>query len=94
MCPILLSPEDPRKNRLLAVLPEEVRERIFPQLELISMTLGDVLYESGDQLGFVYFPTTAIVSLLSEMVNGSSAEIAIVGNDGIVGIAFSWVAKQ
>jgi len=72
---------------LLSVLPEEECSRIFPYLEPVYLELGDVLYESGSQLRSVYFPTTAIVSLLSLMENGSSAEIAIVGYEGIVGIA-------
>ncbi len=78
---------DPRQNRLLAVLPNETYDRLLPHLELVSLELGNVLYESGDQLSFVYFPATAIVSQLSMMENGSSAEIAIVGYEGIVGIA-------
>ena len=72
---------------MLSVLPEEECSRIFPYLEPVYLELGDVLYESGSQLRSVYFPTTAIVSLLSLMENGSSAEIAIVGYEGIVGIA-------
>ena len=74
-------------NRLLAALPQEVFERIAPHLELISMPLGEVLYESGGQLHHVYFPTTAIVSLHYVMENGASVEIAGVGNDGVVGIS-------
>jgi CRP-like cAMP-binding protein len=85
--PISFDPNDPQKNRLLAVLPVDVRTRIFPNLKLVSMALGDVIYESGGQMGNVYFPTTAIISMLSVMDNGSSAEIAIVGKEGIVGIA-------
>jgi CRP-like cAMP-binding protein len=77
----------PRQNRLLAVLPKAEHERIFPHLELISLPLGEVLYESGGRLNYVYFPITVIVSLLSVMENGASAEIAIVGFEGIVGIA-------
>ncbi len=84
---IPLKSKDPRQNHLLAVLPEEERDRIFPHLELVSLELGKVLYESGGELNYVYFPATAIVSLLSLMENGSSAEIAIVGFEGIVGIA-------
>ncbi len=84
---IPLKSKDPRQNHLLSVLPEEERSRIFPHLELVSLELGKVLYESGCQLDYVYFPATAIVSLLSLMENGSSAEIAIVGYEGIVGIA-------
>ncbi|WP_420992444.1 Crp/Fnr family transcriptional regulator [Cupriavidus sp. 30B13] len=78
---------DPKANHLLAVLPEADWLRIAPHLVLVELPLGHVVYESGDQLGSVYFPTSAIVSLLYVMEDGSSAEIAIVGNEGIVGIA-------
>ena len=77
----------PLQNHLLAVLPRPESERLLPHLELVSLPLGKPLYESGDQLNHVYFPTTAIVSLLYVMENGASAEIAVVGNEGIVGIA-------
>ena len=77
----------PEQNYLLNVLTEEEKKRIFPHLEIFELPLGKVLYESGGKLNHVYFPTTAIVSLLSLMENGSSAEIAIVGNEGVVGIA-------
>ncbi|MEJ2013756.1 MAG: Crp/Fnr family transcriptional regulator [Anaerolineales bacterium] len=80
-------PTNKRQNHLLAVLPEAERERLFPHLEPITMPLGRALYESGDRLEHVYFPTTAIVSLLYIMEDGASAEIAVVGNEGIVGIA-------
>ncbi len=78
---------DPRKNHLLAALPAAELQRWLPQLESVEMPLGQVLYESGSTLSHVYFPTSAIVSLLYVMENGSSAEIAVVGNEGIVGIA-------
>ena len=78
---------DPKTNHLLAALPNAEWQRWLPQLELVEMPLGQVLYESGATLSHVYFPTTAIVSLLYVMENGSSAEIAVVGNEGIVGIA-------
>ena len=78
---------DPRKNHLLATLPNAEWQRWQPQLEAVVMPLGQVLYESGATLSHVYFPTTAIVSLLYVMENGSSAEIAVVGNEGIVGIS-------
>jgi CRP-like cAMP-binding protein len=77
----------PRQNHLLAALPASDYERLAAHLELIPMKLGDVLYESGDALGYVYFPTTSIVSLLYVMEDGASAEIAIVGNEGILGIS-------
>ena len=76
-----------RQNHLLAALPDLDYDRLVGDLELIPMPLGDVLYESGSQQGYVYFPTSCIVSLLYVMQNGSSAEIAIVGNEGVVGIA-------
>ena len=81
------NPHSPRQNHLLAVLPKPESERLLPHLELVPLPLGKALYESGDQLNHVYFPTTAIVSLLYELENGASAEIAVVGNEGIVGIA-------
>jgi CRP-like cAMP-binding protein len=78
---------DSSRNRLLAALPQAELQRWLPQLEGVSMPLGQVLYESGGTLSHVYFPTTAIVSLLYVLENGSSAEIAVVGNEGIVGIS-------
>ena len=78
---------DPRKNHLLAALPDAEWQRWLPQLELVEMPLGQVLYESGSTLSYVYFPTTSIVSLLYLLENGASAEIAVVGNEGIVGVS-------
>ena len=78
---------DPRHNRLLAALPDAEWERWLPQLEAVDMPLGKVLYESGVRLTHVYFPTTSIVSLLYVMEDGASAEIAVVGHDGLVGIS-------
>jgi CRP-like cAMP-binding protein len=78
---------DARKNRLLAALPEDALERWLPHLEPADMLLGHVLYEPGSTLSHAYFPTSAIVSLLYVMKNGASAEIAVVGNEGIVGIS-------
>ena len=78
---------DPRENRLLAALPCAEWQRWLPQLEWVELPLGQVLYESGSTLSHVYFPTTAIVSLLYVMENGASAEIAVVGNEGLVGIS-------
>jgi CRP-like cAMP-binding protein len=76
-----------RKNHLLGVLPPEQWARWCAQLEWVDMPLGQVLYESGRTLSHVYFPTTAIVSLLYVMENGASAEIAVVGQEGLVGIS-------
>jgi len=78
---------DPRKNRLLAALPAADWQRWLPQLQAVEMPLGHVLCESGRLPTHVYFPTTAIVSLLYVMENGASAEIAVVGNEGIVGVS-------
>lgn len=77
----------PLQNHLLAALPEPQFLNLAQHLELIDLTLGTVLYESGDELRYAYFPASAIVSLLYVMENGASAEIAIVGNDGIIGVA-------
>jgi CRP-like cAMP-binding protein len=78
---------DPLKNRLLAALPPAEWQGWQPQLEYVKLTLGEVLSESGVAQSHVYFPTTAIVSLLYVMENGASAEIAVVGNEGVVGIS-------
>jgi CRP-like cAMP-binding protein len=77
----------PNQNRLITALPPAEAERWLPLLESVDMPLGSVLYESGGTLKYVYFPTTSIVSLLYVMENGASAEIAVVGNEGIVGIS-------
>ena len=79
--------QDPLQNHLLAALPAAERERLLPQLQLVEMPLGRVLYESGDVLRHVYFPTDSIVSLLYVLADGASAEISVVGNDGLIGIA-------
>jgi CRP-like cAMP-binding protein len=76
-----------RKNFLLGSLHEEDLRRLLPKLEPVSLRLGEVLYESGDRLEFALFPTTAVVSLLYLMENGGTAEIGIIGNDGILGMA-------
>jgi len=77
----------PMQNHLLSVLPREVQERLLDDLEFMPLPLGKVLYESGDVTDAVYFPTDSIVSLLYVMENGASAEISVVGNEGMVGIA-------
>jgi CRP-like cAMP-binding protein len=78
---------DPRENHILDSLPAEERERLFPHLTLVEMPLGMVLYESGEALRHIYFPTDSIVSLLYVMKDGASAEIAIVGNEGAIGVS-------
>jgi len=78
---------DPRSNFLLAALPDAEWARWLPQIEHVVMPLGKVLFESGSRPTHVYFPTTSIVSLLYVMEDGASAEIAVVGNEGVVGIS-------
>ena len=80
-------PHTPTQNHLLASLPAVEYERLLPDLELVPLPLGWAVYEAGGHSAHVYFPTTAIVSLLYVLENGASAEIAITGNDGLVGIA-------
>jgi CRP-like cAMP-binding protein len=77
----------PTKNRLLAMLPREEYERILPHLGHVSFSLGEVVYESGGRMSYIYFPTTAIISLLYVMENGWSAEMGMAGSEGLVGIA-------
>ena len=78
---------NPRQNHLLDALLTSEYDRLFPNLELVNLPLGQVLYEPGELLEYVYFPTDSIISLLYVMENGASAEIAIVGNEGILGIS-------
>src|SRR6202044_4067027 len=78
---------NPRHNHLLAALPQDQWQRWLSHLEYVEMPLGQVLYEPGSTLSHAYFPTTAIVSLLYVMQNGESAEIAVVGNEGVVGVS-------
>lgn len=77
----------PLQNQLLAALSTDAQQRLFPHLELVPLELGQALYESGDTMRHVYFPVDAIVSLLYVMEDGASAEISVVGNEGLVGIA-------
>ncbi|GAB7532727.1 Crp/Fnr family transcriptional regulator [Pseudomonas sp. 3A(2025)] len=77
----------PQQNDLLAALPGDVRQRLFSHLEHITLPLGQVLYESGETMRHVYFPTDSIISLLNVMESGASAEISVVGNEGMVGIS-------
>jgi CRP-like cAMP-binding protein len=83
----MLSPHTPKHNHLLAALPAADYARLAPDLELIPMPLGWAVYEPGGHMGYVYFPTTSLVSLLYVMQSGDSAEIAITGNCGLVGIS-------
>jgi len=85
--PPIAHPIDAKRNALLAALPEAEWQRWLPQLEPVQLPLGMVLYESGHKMSHVYFPTTAIVSMLYVMENGSSAEIAVVGHEGVVGVS-------
>lgn len=79
--------KNPNKNHLLEALSDEVKQRLFPLLEFVPLPLGKVIYESGDVMRYAYFPTDSIVSLIYVMENGSSAEISVVGNEGLVGVA-------
>jgi CRP-like cAMP-binding protein len=81
------TPLEPQQNHLLAALSLAERERLFPHLQLVPLPLGKVLYESGDVMRHVYFPTDSIVSLLYVLEDGTSAEISVVGNEGLVGVA-------
>jgi len=81
------SPHDPSQNHLLAALPADECARLLPNLEWVALPLGESLSEPGEQMRHVYFPTTAIVSLLYVMEDGASAEIAVVGNEGVVGVS-------
>jgi len=83
----MLAPHTPKQNHLSAALPAADYERLLPHLELVPLPLGWAVYEAGGAQGYLYFPTTSIVSLLSVMEDGSSAGIAVVGNEGVVGIA-------
>ena len=79
--------DDAQMNHLIAALPPDEFSRVRASLEPVTLALGEVIYESGEQLEYIYFPTTAIISLLYIMENGSTAEIGMAGNDGLVGIA-------
>lgn len=85
--PSKTSMQTPLANHLLAVMPKDVRERLFTEIEYVYLPLGKVMYESGDIMRHVYFPTNSIVSLLYVLKDGASAEISLVGNEGIVGVA-------
>jgi CRP-like cAMP-binding protein len=78
---------DPQQNHILAALTAAERERVYSDLQLVPMALGKVLYESGDVQRHIYFPTDCIVSLLHILEDGASAEIAVVGNEGVIGVA-------
>src|ERR1044071_5388205 len=84
---VIARPNETAENRLLASLPGDEYARLLPNLQQVSFSLGEVVYEFGGHLDYVFFPTTSIVSLLYTMENGSSAEMGLTGNDGVVGIA-------
>ena len=79
--------DEARDNYLLGSLHEDELARIGPKLEKVSLKLGEVLYESGEKMNYIYFPTTAIISMLYIMENGGTAEIGVVGNDGVIGVS-------
>lgn len=78
---------EPHHNHLLAAIPQETRTRLLPSLKLVDLPLGSVVFEAGQIPEYVYFPANCIVSLLNVTLDGASAEISVVGNDGVVGIA-------
>ncbi|HEY2961443.1 MAG TPA: Crp/Fnr family transcriptional regulator [Pyrinomonadaceae bacterium] len=84
---VFTRPTEPVENRLLAALPRVEYERLLPNLQQVSLSLGEVVYEFAGRLDYVFFPTTSIISLLYTMENGASAEMGLTGNDGVVGIA-------
>jgi CRP-like cAMP-binding protein len=84
---VFTRPNEPVENRLLAALPRVEYERLLPNFQQVSFSLGQVVYEFAGRLDYVFFPTTSIVSLLYTMENGASAEMGLTGNDGVVGIA-------
>ena len=90
--PTSATPDQIRKNHLLGALPVEEFERVSRHLVPVSLKLGKVLDESGDRMDFLYFPTTSIVSRLYIMENGTTAEIGVVGNEGILALHFLWEA--
>jgi CRP-like cAMP-binding protein len=91
----MMTPHGPEQNHLLAALPPAERERVYPHLQLVSMELGKVVCEPGHKLRYAYFPIDCIISFLYLMKNGGSAETAVVGNEGLVGVAlFTGVEKS
>src|ERR1700716_134394 len=87
MPPGALPVPSPQQNHILEALPVAERERLFPHLTLVTLPLGSVLYEAGDSQRYIYFPVDSIVSLLYVLKDGASAEIAVVGNEGAIGVA-------
>jgi CRP-like cAMP-binding protein len=83
----MLDDHRPRENLILAALPPASYQRLLPDLELVEMPLGHSVYESGGKLQYVYFPIEGIVSLLYVTQNGSSAELAVVGREGMIGVS-------
>lgn len=81
------SSHDPKQNLILAALPEQDYERLLPYLKFVDMPLGMTMSESGDHVKYLYFPTSGIVSLIYDLQNGASSEVALVGNEGLVGIS-------
>lgn len=82
----MTSDDNPKNNQLLAALPKETQDRIFPHLKLVDLPSNDVVYEARQRVDYVYFPTNCIISLLYVMVDGASAEISIVGHEGVLGV--------
>ena len=84
---VKLPPHEPKQNRILGALPTADYERMLPDLEFVKLPLGWTMSESGDHVNFLYFPTSGIVSLIYDLEDGSSSEVALVGNEGMVGVS-------
>src|SRR5690348_9779935 len=80
-------PTDAIANKLLAALPKARRERILTKMQLVPLSVKQILYYPGDLISSVYFPLTCVISMMTEMKNGATIEIATVGNEGVLGIA-------
>jgi CRP-like cAMP-binding protein len=85
---VILGSYDPTQNQILAALTPAERARVYPYLQRVPLRLGEVLYEAGAAFRHVYFPADCIISLLHVLKDGATAEIAVVGNDGLIGVAF------
>jgi CRP-like cAMP-binding protein len=81
------NPKNPPGNHLLSTLPEDEYQRLAPYFEIVTLDLGQVLYESGEQIDYLYFPTSSMISLLQTLEDGMTSEVGLTGNEGVIGIA-------